>query len=791
MRTIIAQQPFLEFTDKTKAPWQGRGNWPARWIACPGCEARPFVAAFRKRFTLDRDAAIRAHASADERYELFLDGRRIGRGSERGDAGNWFFETYDLKVPKGDHVLVARVWALGDKAPYAQMTVRPGFIFAPEGEFLGRLGTGVAPWEAKRLGGYDFSPCGGAFGTGWKCVIDGTEFSWGFETGEGDGWQPATAIHAGANAGQVNEVPPVHRMTPATLPAMLEVERQVGAVRFVAEVASAETEAVAVLAKDHVADEAGRWAAILRGGTLMVPPDTRRRVIIDLEDYYCAYPQVVTSGGRGSTLRLLWAEALYLDPKRFEKGNRNEIEGKFFRGIGDAFRPDGGRHRRFDTLWWEAGRYLELYVETAGEPLVIERLALRETRYPLEMESRFEAGGAPLARVIPIALRGLQMCSHETYMDCPYYEQLMYIGDTRLEVLATYCATRDDRLPRKAVRMFDASRLLSGLTQSRYPSRVTQVIPPFSLWHVAMVHDFARWRDDPAFVRQAMPGVRGVIDAFLSYRNADGLIEAPPGWNYVDWVPAWTWGIPPDADHGVNGIINWQMVLALGLAAELEAYLGEKELAARADRLARDLAARTAAAFWDKRRGLFADDRKKRHFSEHAQCLAILGGRVPAKYRARVVKGLFAAEDLERTTLYFTHYLFETCRVLGRMDVLFDRLGLWLGLEGQGFKTPLESPEPSRSDCHAWAAHPIYHYFATILGIRPGDFGFRTVRIMPQLGPLSEARGELVHPKGMIEVDLKADGKRLRGRMVLPKGVTGAFTCGARSLRLRAGINRI
>ena len=30
------------------------------------------------------------------------------------------------------------------------------------------------------------------------------------------------------------------------------------------------------------------------------------------------------------------------------------------------------------------------------------------------------------------------MCAHETYMDCPYYEQLQYGGDTRLEILATY-----------------------------------------------------------------------------------------------------------------------------------------------------------------------------------------------------------------------------------------------------------------------------------------------------------------------------------------------------------------
>ena len=64
---------------------------------------------------------------------------------------------------------------------------------------------------------------------------------------------------------------------------------------------------------------------------------------------------------------------------------------------------------------------------------MIESFKLRETRYPMEMESKFESSDARIASFMPIALRGLQMCSHETYLDCPYYEQLQYSGDRRLE----------------------------------------------------------------------------------------------------------------------------------------------------------------------------------------------------------------------------------------------------------------------------------------------------------------------------------------------------------------------
>jgi hypothetical protein len=234
------------------------------------------------------------------------------------------------------------------------------------------------------------------------------------------------------------------------------------------------------------------------------------------------------------------------------------------------------------------------------------------------------------------------MCAHETYMDCPYWEQLMYVGDTRLQALVTYTLTRDDRLPRTALRHFDASRLPSGLTQSRFPSRVTQVITPFALWWVVMVHDYALWRDDPALVRELLPGVRAVIDGFGRFRNAAGLIEAPAGWNFMDWVPEWPSGVPPEGELGVSGPVNWLYVYALERAAQLEEWHGEPELAARARRLATALAADLDVALWDERRGLLADDLAHAHFSEHSQCLALLSGHLPAGRRAPIAQGLLA-----------------------------------------------------------------------------------------------------------------------------------------------------
>ena len=154
---------------------------------------------------------------------------------------------------------------------------------------------------------------------------------------------------------------------------------------------------------------------------------------------------------------------------------------------------------------------------------------------------------------------------------------------------------------------------------------------------------------------------------------------------------------------------------------------------------------------------------------------------------ARVAEGLLRDGDLARTTIYFSHYLFETLYALGRTDALIDRLALWVDLKQNGFKTPVEMPEPSRSDCHAWGSHPLYHYFASILGIRPGGLGFRSVEIAPRLGPLRSASGRMAHPRGEIVVDLHTADGALHGTISLPEGVAGTLRYDGLEQALHAG----
>jgi len=795
-RVRMEADPFA--AQQRAAPWYQRAQWPASWIAPPASTRRPWVAAFALRFSVDRAIASRLHVSADERYELWLDGSRVGRGPERGDRLNWYYESYAVGLEPGEHVLVARVWALGPGLrPLAQFSVEPGFLLAGEGDLQSRVATGGAPWRVRLLKGYTFTPDALAWGVGAKPTLDAARYAWDHVRGPGDDWEAPRLLAPAENGLQYHgSSVPLHPLRPAPLPAMIDRVAPAGRVRHIDALPAAEADRARVDPSRHLAAELSHWQGMLAARqSVTVPAHTCRRVIVDLEQYVCAYPEMAIRGGRGGEVRLSWAEALYEQPPqdsvaRSPKGHRDEIAGKCLVGVSEVFRPDGPR-RRFETLWWQAGRYLELRVRIAEAPMTFEGITLHETRYPLELDSRFACDDSRLTAVMPAMVRAMQMCSHETYMDCPYYEQLMYVGDTRLEALTHHVMSLDDALPCKAVAMFDQSRVPGGLTQSRYPCEAMQLIPGFSLWWVCMVHDLALWRGRRELVRRMMPGVRAVLEAFEQRMRNDGLFDPLSGWMFLDWCSAWERGVPPTAADAPTAAYHWQLVYTLRRAAELERWVGRPAHAERCALWACEVSEAIHRAFFDDPRGLYAEDLDHTHFTEHAQCLALLSGGVPSAASRRVRAGLLQDRSLTRTTIYFTHYLFEAYRQLGAMEAMFDRLGEWFELPERGFLTTREKPEPTRSDCHAWGAHPLYHYFATILGIRPGAFGFTEVQVRPQLGPLSRAEGQLVHPAGVIDVSLQRRDDGVTGRIQLPQGVRGTLEVAGRCSALSSGVNGV
>ncbi|MCU0379939.1 MAG: hypothetical protein MUE58_01995 [Chitinophagaceae bacterium] len=500
------------------------------------------------------------------------------------------------------------------------------------------------------------------------------------------------------------------------------------------------------------------------------------------------------SGGRDAVLQFTYAEAL-VDGKRV-KGNRNETAGKQIMGIRDRYISDGGVARVYSPLHYRTFRYIALDIETGPETLVIDSLGSVFTGYPFRELAGFASDDAGLRKIWETGWRTARLCAMDTYMDCPYYEQLQYVGDTRIQALVSLYVSGDDRLMRKSIEDISHSFIPEGLTQSRYPSRDLQVIPTFSLWWVCMLHDYYMHQQDDDFIRSHLNGVENVLRWYASKLDKDGMLGPLSWWQFVDW--SWPWvdsirvgGVPPGASRGGSSVISLQYAYTLRRAAVLmKAYGREKlagEYAAAADRICRE----TYRRCFDESRGLMADTPEKNSYSQHASILAILTDALPEKEQVDLLDKVMTDKSLTQATYYFKFYLFEAMRKTGTGNRFLGQLKPWYDMLDIGLTTFAENPEPTRSDCHAWSASPVYELLSLTAGIEPAAPGFREVRIRPHPGHLNSVQAKVPLPAGMVSLDWKKETSGIRAIVEMPSGVKGTLEWGGKSWPLQPGRNEL
>jgi alpha-L-rhamnosidase len=770
------------------------GAQRASWIAPSGVPGDSFTV-FHARRTFDLTAVparFVVHVSADNRYRLYVNGVQVASGPQRSDVAHWRYETIDIApdLHAGRNVIGGLVWNWGAARPVAQFSHRTGFLLQGNSPLEASLINTGAGWKVLRDPAYAPIVITTAFLGNYYAAapgdsIDGSRYPWGWERADyaDDAWSSADVVGrmqqramAPGGYGEVSG----WQLEPRSIPPMEEKEQRLARVRRATGV---ETD-----------------GAFLHGtGDLVIPAHTTAAILLDQSHTTNAYPVLETSGGAGSMVRLTYAEALV--DSAGQKGNRNDIEGRTVRGVRDVFLPGGGVHRRFTPLYWRSFRYIQMDVTTVGEPLRVHDLHGTFTAYPFVDRGRFASDLPWLADMWRMNWNGARIGAFETYMDTPYWEQLQYIGDTRIQSLISLHVAGDDRLMRQAIEHFDYSRIPEGLTASRYPSALTQIIPPFSLIYVTMVHDYMMHRNDPAFVRERLPGVRGILDWYGRHVDATGMLGPMPYWNYVDWTNPWDRGVPPRADNGHSTTISLLYVYALQSAAELEEATGVR--GAGADYRARAEAVRNAVRTraWDSARGLFRDAPDTAAYSQQTNVLAVLADAVPTAEQPRVptasrlpppafrlMEKVLSDKSLTPASYYFSFYVLEALRKAGLGDRYIEQLAPWQAMLKLGLTSAPENPEPTRSDTHAWAAHPNYGLLATVLGVRPSSPGFRTVSIAPALGPLNRAEGRVPHPLGDIDVQLVREGARgLRADITLPRGLSGVLEWQGQRRQLRDG----
>jgi alpha-L-rhamnosidase len=803
--TMVVQAVPASAQDTQRHDWAAE-RWKAQWIAWPEAPQRDTgIFHFRKTITLmELSKKFIVHVSADNHFVLFVNGTRIGEGPASSDLGHWKYETFDLRpfLKLGSNVIAGTVWNFGTLAPVAQMTSRAGFVLQGDSSSEEIANTDQS-WEVEIEKGHepsrvDFMALMKTYYAGPPGeIIDGRKYDWNWNKptagipADGhderpNGWRKAATIGPGA-ARPSSDTRTVWMLQPDPLPAMEYTDFPLGTIAISKGFGSGQT------------PSANDVTNATLGLALHVQPHSKATLLVDAGTLTTAYPELTVSGGGvGARIRVTYAEALVDD--RGEKANRNAIDGRHILGVYDEFITDGGRHRTFTPLIWRTWRFMQIDLTAEDEELSVDGITAHFTAYPFREQASFSSDDADLAKIWEVSWRTARLCAHETYMDTPYYERLQYVGDTRIQALISYVVGGDDGLARQAIDTIDNSRIPDGITTSRYPSQLPQIIPTFSLMWVGMVRDFSMYRDDPAFVRSHLGGTRTVLDWFMARQRADGLIGRLPWWPFVDWTKDFHDGVPPQDAEGGSAAITLQLIEALRDAADLETRFGDparaKMYSSRADAAA-DAVRRLC---WDEKTGLLADTPAKAHFSQHANALAIwLDVIPPARHRDVMEKILAADADvvagrtprMSDASYYFRFYLARALEHAGMADEYVATLHPWRRMLGLGLTTWAETPEPTRSDSHAWSAHPNYDLLRLVVGIRPAAPGFAELVIEPHLGGLKKVEAVMPHPRGTIEVSYAVGNSGTTARVVVPSGLPAKLVWRGRTYALRAGEQRL
>ena len=749
-------------------------RWPAYWIGHANGPYRDFgVFHFRKSFNLDRaPAAFVIHVSADNRYRLFVNGAPVSLGPARSDLDHYRFETVDIapRLKAGRNVLAAVVWNFGIWSPMVQTSERTAFIVQGDAQAEAAVNTGPRNgWVSLHDTAYEAIPIPReavpyfyVVGPGER--IDGAKYPWGWEQPEYDdsSWSPVVSW----GPGQANELFQWNEdrwlLTPRPIPPMEETpERLAKLVRY---------------------SGAAAGPGFVRGeGPIRVPANARASVLFDRAVMTTAYPELTVAGGKGSQIKLTYAESLR-DAKG-NKGNRDETEGKQIRSNYDIFVVDGGR-RTFRTLFWRTYRYVQFDVETRGEPLEIVDYRGLFSAYPVERRATFESPNAELAKILEIGWRTHRLCMNETYFDTPQYEQLPYAGDGRVQSMTTYTNMWDDRINRNHLDQFWYSMRPEGLIQDRYPSREPQYMATYALDWIASIHDFYMYRDDPAFLAKFLPATRTVLDWFEQRLDERGLMH------HMSWANPKYEG-PDRMGFNQPVVVELSYILALREAEELETALGSGDQAAHYRGLIVRLKKAMFEALWSTEKGLLADTPEKTRFSGQVNALGVLADVVPAERQRAAMETVWNPPAGVRAVGSF-YSLYAPQRAMEKVGLgegFMSKLDPYRAQMAAGFTTWGEGPglEP-RSDSHAWSSVPNSAVFTGLCGIQPAAPGFRKVAIRPRLAGLPWLKATAPHPRGEIRLDLAASGARgLKGEVTLPDGVDGWFEWEGRTVALHGG----
>ncbi len=508
-----------------------------------------------------------------------------------------------------------------------------------------------------------------------------------------------------------------------------------------------------------------------------IKPDKRGdlEIIYDLGQQNCGYWSFELWADEGVVLDIYGVEYIN-DQGRIQHTSENRNGLRYI--TRDGFNSFTSFHRR-------SCRYILITLRNQKKSIAFNKFQLIESTYPVNYIGSFQCDDERLNRIWDISARALKLCMEDVYVDCPLYEQTLWIGDARNEGLFGYYLFDAVDIARNSLRLGAQSLEYMPLVGCQVPTCWHSVIPVWSfLWGIAVWENYW-YSGDLKFLKEMWKYVLKNIKNAQGYIDRNGLFTADM-WNLFDWA---------DIDQGRDTVLHNSMFMAgaVDAACKCALVLGDDDNLRWLRKLS-DQIKNAVNKTWNRSRNAYpdsylADGSPSQSICQHTNFLAVLYDIVSSDNYGKAVDNMLNTRDdmVMVGSPFAILYLYEAMEKAGQSHKIIESIyENYIPMLEDGATTtwevfqcsPVGSEDgkfPTRSHCHGWSAAPVYFLNRIILGLKQTSAGCESFELSPMLNGLKKAKGSIATSKGPITVSWERKKNNLSVRYKAPKQVKVQF----------------
>jgi alpha-L-rhamnosidase len=442
---------------------------------------------------------------------------------------------------------------------------------------------------------------------------------------------------------------------------------------------------------------------------------------------------------------------------------------------------------------YSAFRYVRLTFPagTTTTPIRL-RVSCDHKYYPVQYQGSFDCSDPLLTKLWYTGAYTAHLCMQEDIWDAPKRDRARWIGDMHVsgEVINNIFADKF-LMEQTMTRLRDDVQ--GGKPDTELPNNHVNTIPGYSCAWICTLADFHRHLGDDAYLNKQHDRLISLLEYMRGELDDRGLFANKLGkWPFVDWSPEF------NGDHPMaRATTHLFYVKAAREAAFLLREMNDKPSADKYDAWADTMTAAARQYLPDA-----ATDTYGNRLQENA--MAIYSGVATPAQQAAIYSKVLAPDspswDKSGALLgnnpvlspYYGNYIIAAMGQTGHnadtIRVLHDYWGamlaegattLWEGYDPkwpkEHFHKFLQADDQTgmnASLCHGWSAGPTNWLTEQLLGVTSTGGGFKTAKIVPDLGGLAWAEGAVPTPSGLLRVRAEQSAKKMTVTITSPEGVS-------------------